>query len=485
MLKKTTHIHFIGIGGIGMSGLAKILKLMGYQVSGCDTDPEQKTVKELQNLGCLISDGHNGTICNSKNIDILVHTTAVNMSNPEIINAKARGVSVIHRSLMLAELMRTKFSIAVAGSHGKTTTTSLISHILIEALLDPTIIIGGYLKNSLNNSSENARLGKSDILIAEADESDRSFLNLNYCRAIVTNIDLEHLETYKDLNDIKADFIKFLNKLPFYGKAVLCIDDSEVKSIIPEINLIANQIITYGIESSIYSGYSESGMSNIYAKDIELYDMHSKFNLVQNNNFLGEIYLNIPGKHNILNSLAAIAICLDMEVPIKAIQEALRTFAGTERRFSFNGLYKGAEIFDDYGHHPNEILQTLIVARKKAKGKLNVIFQPHRYTRTDKLWNQFIEVFVNNKVDNLIITDIYPASEKPIAGITAENLVKAIKDINPSYPVTYSALSYQTEDIFENIIHQLENSVKKNDLLLLLGAGKVNQIALQLIQKSS
>lgn len=462
MYLKKAHIHFVGIGGIGMSGIAKILKYQGYRISGCDLDPKQKSIEDLTKIGCQISYGHNTQICQDKSIDILVYSSAVKPTNPEIINAQKRGISIIPRALMLAELMRTKYSIAISGAHGKTTTTSMISHILIEAKLDPTVIIGGHLKNI----SANAQFGTGDFLVAEADESDRSLLHLNSTFAIITNIDLEHLETYKDLDDIKNTFIQFINNLPFYGKAFLCVDDENIRSILPIPHI---KIVKYGIEQE----------ADIYAKNIELNSTNSIYTLWQKSKCLGNIQINMPGKHNVLNSLAAIALCLDLEVPFNVIVDALKNFKGIERRFSFNGNFKGAEVFDDYGHHPNEIINTLTVARKYATNKLHVVFQPHRYTRTEKLWDDFIKTFLNNPVDNLIITDIYPASEQPIANITSELLVQEIKRMSPNYPVTYLPIS----ENFEQIIQKISIDIQQNDLLLLLGAGKINNIASKIITK--
>lgn len=462
MYKKDTHIHFIGIGGIGMSAIAKILKAQGYTVSGCDLDKEQRTIQELINLGCKISFEHNSQMCNDHSVDVLVHSTAVKQNNPEIINAINRNIPVVHRSIMLAEIMKHKYSIAISGSHGKTTTTAMISHILIQAQMDPTIVVGGHLKNI----SENAKFGQGKFLVIEADESDRSFENLHPTLTVVTNIDLEHLETYSDIEDIKYAFKNFLNNLPFYGKAILCADDNEIKSIIPELN---SSFITYGIDNE----------ADLYANDLEIFATHSTFDLWQKNNFLGSVHINMPGKHNILNSLAAIAISMEVGIDFETIAEALKNFQGIERRFSYNGQFKGAEIFDDYGHHPNEIINTLAVAKKRAKGKLHVVFQPHRYTRTNKLWNQFISAFVDNQIDSLIITDIFPASETPIANINGQNLVKDIKQKRAGYPVTYLS----ADDDFNNIIEQLKETVEENDLLLLLGAGKVNKIAGKLIKK--
>jgi len=413
----------------------------------------------LHAIGCKIYQGNNTPSCNDASIDILVYSSAIRSHNPELVAAQKRGIPTISRALMLAELMRTKFSIAIAGAHGKTTTTSLISHILIEALMDPTVIIGGHLKNI----SANARLGNGDFLVAEADESDRSLINLQATLAVITNIDLEHLETYKDIDDIKNTFKQFLNNLPFYGCAVLCVDDPQVRSLLPLSHL---KIIKYGLDKQL---------ADYYAENITLNADSSQFTIWQKNSEtpLGTIHFSMPGKHNVLNSLGATALALQLDVPFETIVKALASFKGIERRFSYKGVYQGAEIFDDYGHHPEEIRNTLLVARKRAHGKLIVAFQPHRYTRTDKLWDHFVHMFVESGIDKLIITDIYPASEDPIPEITGKNLAKAIELRNPAFEIVYAPL----ESDFKSIIDSVHGAVQEGDLLLLQGAGKINKLA--------
>ncbi len=448
MYRKKAHVHFVGIGGIGMSGIAKILASQGYTISGCDLTCDKENIKDLQDLGCTIYKGNNGPGCHDDSIEILVYSSALRKDNPEIVAAQQRGIPTIPRALMLAELMRTKYSIAIAGSHGKTTTTSLISHILLEADVDPTVIIGGHLKTI----STNAQFGNGDFLVAEADESDRSLIHLQATLAVVTNIDLEHLETYKDIDDIKDTFKQFLNNLPFYGKTFVCIDDAQIRSLLPMPHL---KTITYGIEHA----------ADISARAIELHADHSKFTVYEKGIIeLGAITLNMPGKHNVLNALAAIAVTRDLEIPFERIQEALSNFQGVERRFSYQGLYKGAELFDDYGHHPVEIHNTLLVARKRTKNKLTVIFQPHRFTRTYALWDQFVDMFLQSNIDTLIITDIYPA--------TGKNLSKALIQRNPHFKVIYAPL----EEDFSSIKEVLAPLIENNDLILLQGAGKMNKL---------
>lgn len=453
--KKTPHIHFVGIGGIGMSGIAIILHHLGYRVSGCDLDTNQPSIQKLQALGCMVYQGNNTPLCHDQSIDILVYSSAILANNPEIVAAQERGIPTIPRALMLAELMRTKHSIAVAGSHGKTTTTSLISHILIEANMDPTVIIGGHLQNI----STNARLGKGSFLVAEADESDRSLLNLHATLALITNIDLEHLETYRDLDDVKQTFIQFLNNLPFYGKAFLCTDDENVRSLLPLPHV---KTICYGTAPD----------ADLYATDINLLPDKTKCLLHEKESGKAkEITVHMPGKHNLLNALGALALARDLEIPLETATQALKSFKGIERRFSYRGTYKGAEIFDDYGHHPREIEQTLLVAKRRAKGNLTVIFQPHRYTRTAHLWDYFIETFKKSGIDRLIITDIYPASEKPIENITSQRFAEDLA--TAPFEVVYAPYN----DTFTSIRSILENNLAENDLILLLGAGKINRLA--------
>jgi len=461
--KKCPHIHFVGIGGIGMSGIAIILKSQGYTISGCDTDIDQPNIAKLKSLGCPIHRGNNTSACLDPSIDILVYSSAITIDNPEIIAAQKRGVPTIPRALMLAELMRTKHSIAVAGSHGKTTTTSLISHILIEANMDPTVIIGGHLRNI----STNARLGNGSFLIAEADESDRSLVNLHATLGIITNIDLEHLETYRDIHDIKATFTQFLNNIPFYGKAIVCIDDAHVRSMLPMPHL---KTLKYGTKHQ----------ADIRAIGIELQADKTNFTVVDQSGAqaatLGTATLSMPGKHNMLNALAAITLAYDLEIPFDTIAHALANFKGIERRFSFQGTFQGAEIFDDYGHHPKEIDNTLVVARNRTQGKLIAIFQPHRYSRTARLWHEFVETLSSKAIDHLIITDIYPASEQPRPSITSQRLAQDIQE-KASFPVSY--IPYDAD--FSHIIAHVQQIAMPEDLILLQGAGRINKLATILV----
>jgi len=456
MYRKKAHIHFVGIGGIGMSGIAQILKNQGYRISGCDLDMDQQSIKDLKALGCLVFEGNNTPECNDDSISILVYSSAVRAHNPEIVAAQQRGIPTIPRALMLAELMRTKYSIAIAGAHGKTTTTSLMSHILIEAHFDPTVIIGGHLKNI----GANARFGAGEFLVAEADESDRSFLHLQPTFAILTNIDLEHLETYKDLDDIKDSFKHFVGSLPFYGTAVVCIDDANVRSILPIPHV---RTLKYGLDAH----------ADLHAQEVQLYADYSTFAVYKKDHCLGTMHFHMPGRHNVLNALGATALALDLEIPFDTVARAISTFKGIDRRFSYKGRLHGAEVFDDYGHHPQEIYNTLLVARKRAKRKLTVVFQPHRYTRTDALWQHFIDTFKQSEIDHLIITDIFPASEAPIPNVTSQNLVNDLIGHHPAFPVSYVPF----EKDFTKLKELLNPLLAEDDLLLLLGAGKINKLA--------
>lgn len=457
MYKSKAHIHFVGIGGIGMSGIAQILKNQKYTISGCDADMDQQSIKDLKAAGCMIFEGNNTPACHENNPDILVYSSAIRAHNPEIVAAQARGIPTIPRALMLAELMRTKYSIAIAGAHGKTTTTSLVAHILIEAKKDPTVIVGGHLKNI----DANARLGNGEFLVAETDESDRSVQNLHPTLAVLTNIDLEHLETYKDLDDIKETFKRFLNNIPFYGKAFVCIDDANVRALIPTLPHI--KMVKYGLDDC----------ADLFATQINLESDYSTFMVHgKDGKMLGPLRSHMLGRHNVLNTLAATAVALDLGIPFEIIASAVESFKGIERRFCYKGTYQGAEIFDDYGHHPIEIYNTLLVAKKRAKKKLIVVFQPHRYTRTDKLWNDFVKILTSADIDHLVITDIFPASEAPILNVTSQNLVSAMLEQHPSFPITY--VPYESD--FAQIKKTITNLAQEDDLLLLLGAGKVNKL---------
>ncbi len=470
MYKKNRHIHFVGIGGIGMSSIAAILKQQGYRISGCDADLSQKSVKNLVASGCEVFQGNNSETCKDFSIDILVHSTAIKLDNPELVYARKRGIPVVHRADMLAELTKKKYSIAISGSHGKTTTTSLISHLLIEAQLDPTVIVGGIM----HNLGSNARYGKGDFLVAEADESDRSFVSLFPTLAVITNIDLEHLDVYRDGIDLKKTFLQFLERLPWYGKAFLCNDDTLTQELLQEMPKdMRSKVVTYGFKEG----------SDIYATNPDIESEDSSCVILVQNKEPFSITTRLSGRHNLLNSVVAVAVALEVGVSSMQIQSALLTFRGIDQRFTYRGVYKGAEVFDDYGHHPTEIENVLKVAlqriRTRGKGRLIVVFQPHRFSRTEKLWEAFVSVFSKSLVDHLIVTDIHPASEVPILGITGENLAKALAVEGGVKNVYYAAAGQNYDDIVKNLDVILKDSESnpKNDLLIFLGAGKINRLA--------
>src|ERR671914_540948 len=408
MFRRIQHVHFVGVGGIGMSGIAEVLLNMGFRVSGSDLRRSDVTAR-LEQLGAKIYEGHAAE--NVGGAHVVVRSTAVRGDNPEVLEARRRSIPVIPRAEMLGELMRLKpHTVAVAGSHGKTTTTSMVATVLANANLDPTVVVGGVV----GAMGSNARLGKSDLMVVEADESDRSFLMLSPTFAVVTNIDREHMDSYADMDDVRKSFADFVNKVPFYGAAVLCLDDPHVQAVIPNV---ARRRITYGL----------SAQADISAHDIN-YDQSfgSSFTVLSGVNALGRVSLRVPGKHNVYNSLAAIAVALELDVPFDTIAHALKEFTGADRRFQFKGDEKGVTVVDDYGHHPTEVKATLSAARIAAPNRrIVVLFQPHRYTRTNDLMDEFASAF--NNADVLFVTDIYAASEAPIEGVTAEVLTRRIK----------------------------------------------------------
>lgn len=454
MFRRIQHVHFVGIGGIGMSGIAEVLVNLGFRVSGSDQKRSGVTSR-LQQLGVEFAEGHGGE--NIGDAQVVVRSTAVRDDNPEITEAHRLSIPVIPRAEMLAELMRLKpHSVAVAGSHGKTTTTSMVATVLGHAGLDPTIVVGGVV----GAFGSSAHLGTSDLMVVEADESDRSFLMLSPTIAVVTNIDREHMDYYHDMDDVRTCFTNFVNKVPFYGASVLCLDDPNVQAIIPHIE---RRRMTYGL----------SAQADISAHAIR-YDQSfgSKFTVGRGGNAVGELTLSVPGLHNVYNALAAITVGFELDVPFTQIAEALGSFAGAGRRFQSKGEAGGVLVIDDYGHHPTEIKATLAAAKIGSGGRrIVVLFQPHRYSRTHDLMEEFARSF--NNADSLFITDIYPASEEPIEGITAEALTEAIKrfghkDVHHIGPL-------------ENAATVLRDHVQPGDLVLTLGAGTVNRVSDQLL----
>ena len=446
MQRKIKCIHFVGIGGIGMSGIAEVLLNLGYKINGSDAQQSDTTLR-LQKLGAVIAIGHSAQ--NIGNADVVVTSTAVKAANPEVVEAHRRNIPVIPRAEMLAELLKMKFSVAVSGSHGKTTTTSMISTILAEGGLDPTMVIGG----KLASIGSNARLGDGEIIVAEADESDGSFLKLSPTIAVITNIDREHLDYYPGITEIKDAFLKFANIVPFYGCTVMCSDNEHVREITPQIK---RRIITYGIaEPADYS-----------AQDIKFQGGKTNYRLCYKGEAVGEMKLNVPGMFNVYNSLAAITVGRELELDLPTIRKGLASFYGVHRRLEIKGNVGSIVVIDDYGHHPTEVKETLAAARQVWKKRRVVVFQPHRYTRTKALFDEFTRAFAD--ADVLIMNDIYPASEEPIAGINSAALCSAIKK-NGHPHVEYIANAGDT-------IEYLLKIVQPNDAVITLGAGSIYKI---------
>jgi UDP-N-acetylmuramate--alanine ligase len=475
MYNKKLHIHFVGIGGIGMSGIAQIVAQQGYTVSGSDLSKSSPILETLRSLGCQLFVGHDAS--HATGADVVVYSSDVARTNPEIQAALLKGIPVIPRALMLAELMRTKYSVAISGAHGKTTTTSMISHLFLQAKKDPTILIGGILKNI----SSHAQLGSSDILIAEADESDRSFLLLNPTTAIVTNIDKEHLNNYKDLDDIRQAFKDFLSRLPFYGKGIICIDDENIRSILPLPHV---QLIKYGlaldadIRGEIISLDPATSTINIYIAAHRAAQWNLSISEKEKELFWGTIQIGVPGIHNVRNGLAAIALGIEYGLSYEAIKKGLESFSGVQRRFEFKGTFKGAEIFDDYGHHPTEILHTVEVAKRRVKpgGRVIVLFEPHRYSRMSTLWPDFVHVLRRLSVDIICIANIYGSTEAPMPEITSQRLVKEIHNLPPHARIVHTP----TYDDIESFIAR---EVHENDLIVTMGAGRIYTVGEKLAVK--
>ena len=443
MLRKTRRIHFVGIGGSGMSGIAEVLINLGYQVTGSDLE-EGPTVKRLRSLGGTVRRGHRAE--NVGDADVVVLSSAVKPDNPEALEARRRGIPVIPRAEMLAELMRIKYGIAIAGSHGKTTTTSMVATILSGAGLDPTIVIGG----RLGILGSNAKLGRGDLLVAEADESDGSFLRLTPTLAVVTNIDAEHLDHYGTLGRLQQAFADFLNKVPFYGCGIVCLDEPRIREILPSLT---RRVVTYG--------FSEK--ADLSATAVELKEFHASFDLLLQGRNLGRVRIQSPGRHSVANALAAVAVGLDLEVPFPVIAEHLASFRGADRRVQLKGEAGGIMVIDDYGHHPVEILATLAAARNGWGRRTVVVFQPHRYTRVKALLDEFAGAF--ECADVLAVTEIYPAGESPIPGVTAENVARAIRERGHK-DVTL------VQDLKEVPAWLMERA-REGDMVITLGAGNV------------
>jgi UDP-N-acetylmuramate--alanine ligase len=459
MFAKIQRIHFVGIGGIGMSGIAEVLLNLGYKISGSDLKTSAIT-QRLASLGATLHEGHCAE--NVSGAEVVVTSSAVAAENPEVAEAHALHIPVIPRAEMLAELMRLKYGIAIAGMHGKTTTTSMVAAVLAAGGLDPTVVVGG----RVGAMGSNARLGKSQYLVAEADESDRSFLKLSPILAVVTNIDREHMDCYRNMREVKQAFLDFMDRVPFYGMAVICNDDSVLHRLLPQIG---RRTLTYGtrrgsdfqiksVESSFDSG---EGWPT------------SRFHVLYRGKDLGEFRLRVPGGHNVLNATAAIAVGFGLDVPAEQIRTALENFHGVDRRFQLKGKAAGVSVIDDYGHHPTEIRATLAAARECGFRKIHVIFQPHRYTRTRDLMDEFATAF--DRADSLFLLDIYAASEQPIEGVTGEALAHRIGEKSGRTAVYCSS--------FEDAVSSAVMAAQWGDMVLTLGAGSVSQLGPMILQR--
>lgn len=459
LMRRIKNIHFIGIGGAGMSGIAEVFHNLGYHISGSDIN-DSATVQHLKGLGITVHIGHQAE--NVEDVHVVVVSTAIDEHNPEIVHARELRIPVVRRAEMLAELMRFRQGIAVAGTHGKTTTTSLLTSVLVQGGLDPTYVIGG----KLNSSGRHARLGASDYLVAEADESDASFLYLQPMMAIVTNIDQDHLPTYDgDFERLKQTFIEFLHHLPFYGLAVVCIDDPVVQEIVSELS---RPVLTYG----------ESEQADVRVSDIRADAATTHFQVRFPDRKVTNMTLNLAGRHNVLNATAALALAWELDVEVEKMQEALAAFAGIGRRFQIteplhiNG--KALRHIDDYGHHPNEVRATIDAIRAAwPEQRLLVIFQPHRYTRTHDLFDDFVQVL--SGVDQLVLLEVYPAGEKPIQGADGRALSRAIRNRGQVDPVFVETID-ELEPVLEGIVNE-------DDIVVTLGAGSVGAFAQRLVSK--
>ena len=458
MFRKIQHIHLVGIGGAGMSGIAEVLLTLGYKVSGSDMS-ESDTVRRLRELGGRIFIGHDAAHIGEA--QVVVISSAVSSANPEVLAAKEKLIPVIPRAEMLAELMRLKYGIAIAGAHGKTTTTSMVAAVLAQAGLDPTVVIGG----KVNALGSHARLGRGDLLVAEADESDGSFLRLSPSIVAVTNIDREHLDHYGTMERLQDSFLEFINRIPFYGLAVLCVDDEKIRGLLPRV---VKRYHTY----SLGTADVPSALNvDLKASDVALKKWESEFRAHLRGKSLGPFRLGVPGAHNVSNALAAIAIGLELDVPVDLIRKGLASFTGVERRFHLRGEKAGIMVVDDYGHHPTEIKATLAAAKEGWTRRLVVLFQPHRYTRTRDLAQEFAQAF--GHADLVFVTDVYAAGEPVIPGVTGAKLADTIRSAgHPS--VTWVERK-------EQLAEQVRPLLQEGDLVITLGAGDIWKAGLQLL----
>ncbi|HTX52011.1 MAG TPA: UDP-N-acetylmuramate--L-alanine ligase [Candidatus Baltobacteraceae bacterium] len=443
MFKKIRRIHFVGIGGIGMSGIAEVLHNLGYAVSGSDSR-ESDTTRRLASLGVAVHVGHRAE--NVGDLDVVVRSSAVGQDNVEIVEARQQLIPVIQRAEMLAELMRMKYGVAVAGTHGKTTTTSMVSTVLAHGGLDPTMVIGG----RLGALGSNAKLGRGDFLVAEADESDGSFLSLSPTIAVVTTIDAEHLDYYRDLAHLQDTFVTFINKVPFYGLAVLCLDQEHIQAILPRIE---KRYLTYGLRTQ----------ADFLAREVHFKALTSECRVFRKGEPLGQLHLKVPGLHNVYNALAAVAVGMDLDLSFPVIQEALAAFTGVDRRFQVRGEIGGVMVVDDYAHHPAELQATLNAAKDGFGRRVVAIFQPHRYTRTQALLAEFSTAFY--QADQLFVTEIYPAGERPIPGVSGRQIADGVIGHGHKH-VSYIP---DKADLAKAVLERIQ----PGDMVVTLGAGDV------------
>ena len=459
MFAKIQRIHFVGIGGIGMSGIAEVLLNLGYKISGSDLKSSPVT-QRLAGLGATVFEGHSSE--NVTGAEVVVVSSAITPDNPEVTEARNLHIPVIRRAEMLAELMRLKYGVAIAGMHGKTTTTSMVAAVLAAGGLDPTVVVGG----RVDAMGSNARLGRSQYLVAEADESDRSFLKLSPILAVVTNIDREHMDCYRDMRDVKRTFLDFMSRVPFYGTVVLCNDDPVLRRLMPQVQ---RRVMTYGTRRG------SDFQIKLAICELNAGEHHplSRFQVNYRGKGLGEFTLRIPGTHNLLNATAAIAVGIGLDVSLEHIRTALDNFRGVDRRFQLRGTTAGVSVIDDYGHHPTEIRATLAAARQCGYRRIHVIFQPHRYSRTQSLLDEFAKSFQD--ADSIFVLEIYGASEKPIEGITGESLARRIQELGGQ--------EARYVESFAEAAEAVSTLADEGDMILTLGAGSVFQLGPMILEK--
>jgi UDP-N-acetylmuramate--alanine ligase len=453
MFKKIRRIHFVGIGGVGMSGIAEVLHNLGYHVSGSDLKISEHTIR-LQELGVAIRIGHDPA--HVQGADVVVRSSAVSPENPEIRSARTLSIPIIQRAEMLAELMRMKYGVAVAGTHGKTTTTSMVAAVLAKGGLDPTMVIGG----KLDALGSNAKLGRGEFMVAEADESDGSFLKLAPTIAVVTTTDAEHLDYYRDLRQIQDAFLEFINKVPFYGAAVLCLDQPHIRGLMPRVQ---KRVVSYALGTE----------ADVGAEGISFGGLASNFKVRVKGQHLGELELRVPGRHNVSNALAAVAVGLELDIDFAEIRDALGEFSGVSRRFQVRGSPRDILVVDDYAHHPAEIRATLSAAKDGFGRRVIAVFQPHRYTRTQALLPDFVEAF--DLAHRVIVTEIYPAGEAPIAGVSGRQIAEGIE--------RRGRPEVRFVDRKDQVPEMVRELARPGDMVLTMGAGDIWKACEQIVRR--